>query len=163
MADNKEVGLSHISKDNQPTMVDVSHKANTRREAKAEGRVYLPPPISSLFQDGDIVGPKGPVFQTAIVAATQGSKKTWDLIPFCHPIPLENISIEIKMEKEGLAHVLATAVTTGKTGVEMEALTAVSLACLTIYDMCKAMSHEMEIRDIRLLSKSGGKSDYRQH
>ena len=141
-------------------MVDVGNKVVTWREAVAQARVNLPPAVMQKAQGGEILSAKGPVFQTAIIAATQAAKKTWDLIPLCHPIALERCSIEINLEGSE-AIVTARVGCHHKTGVEMEALTAVSVAALTIYDMCKALSHEIAIGDIRLLEKTGGKSDYR--
>ena len=140
-------------------MVDVGGKTVTWREAVAQAIVILPEPILQLAQGGDILGPKGPVFQTAIIAATQAAKKTWDLIPLCHPIALEKCSVEIHVEgNKAVIH--AHVACHHKTGVEMEALTAASVAALTIYDMCKALSHNIVISEIRLLEKTGGKSDF---
>jgi len=140
-------------------MVDVGDKTITFREAAAQARVALPEEVLLKAQGGEILSAKGPVFQTAIIAGTQAAKKTWDLIPLCHPIALERCSIEIKLDGKE-ARVVARVACHNKTGVEMEALTAVSVAALTIYDMCKALSHEIVIHDIRLLEKTGGKSDY---
>ncbi len=140
-------------------MVDVGSKNATFREALAQAVVVLPEEVLRQAQGGDILGSKGPVFQTAIVAGTQAAKKTWDLIPLCHPIALERCSLDIRLQgKEAV--IQARVACHHKTGVEMEALTAVSVAALTIYDMCKALSHDIVIRDIRLLEKTGGKSDY---
>ncbi len=143
-----------------PGMVDVGAKPATPREARAQARVALPEEVLRHAQGGDILGAKGPVFQTAIIAGTQAAKKTWDLIPLCHPIALERCSIEITLE-EGEAVIRTRVSCHQKTGVEMEALTAASVAALTVYDMCKALSHNIVIREIRLLEKTGGKSDYR--
>ncbi len=141
-------------------MVDVGAKAVTLREAVAQARVSLPEEVLRQAQSGEILAPKGPVFQTAIIAAVQAAKKTWDLIPLCHPIALERCSVDIALEG-GEARVTARVACHHRTGVEMEALTAASIAALTIYDMCKALSHDIVIREIRLLEKTGGKSDYR--
>ncbi|GJL73366.1 MAG: cyclic pyranopterin monophosphate synthase accessory protein [Nitrosomonas sp.] len=150
--------LSHIDAQNRPCMVDVSGKAITLRTAVAEAILRLPHKIQEALEDGDITSPKGPVFHTAIIAGTQAVKRTHELIPFCHPLPVESITITIKPRNDVLViHCLVSC--TSKTGVEMEALTGVSVAALTIYDMCKAMSHAMIIEQIRLLEKTGGKSD----
>ena len=141
-------------------MVDVGAKTATWREAEALALVALPEEVLRYAQGGDILASKGPVFQTAIIAAIQAAKKTWDLIPLCHPIPLERCAVDIHLEGSE-AVVKARVACHHKTGVEMEALTAASVAALTIYDMCKALSHRIVIREIRLLEKTGGKSDYR--
>ena len=140
-------------------MVDVGGKAVTWREAVAQAIVTLPEQVLRLAQRGDILAPKGPVFQTAIIAGTQAAKKTWDLIPLCHPIALERCSVEIRLEGSD-AVIQVRVACHHKTGVEMEALTAASVAALTVYDMCKALSHDIVIREIRLLEKTGGKSNY---
>lgn len=150
--------LSHINAQNQPSMVDVSDKAITLRTAEAEAVLRLPQEVLDAVKGDDINSPKGPVFHTAIIAGTQAVKRTHELIPFCHPLPVEGITITIKPKDDDL--VIRCRVTcTNKTGVEMEALTGVSVAALTIYDMCKSMSHAMVIERIRLLEKTGGKSD----
>ena len=153
--------LTHIDEDsNQPSMVDVSAKTESQRSAKARGFVYLPESIFSRLENGDIATKKGPVFQTAIIAGTQAAKRTSDWIPFCHPLILESIKISITPEPEHSRIKIESLVKlTGKTGVEMEALTAVSAAALTLYDMCKALSHDMRIGEIELTEKTGGKSD----
>jgi cyclic pyranopterin phosphate synthase len=152
--------LSHVDSENNPGMVDVSSKKITRRNALAQAVVVLPEEVTALLENGDIKSKKGPVFQTAIIAGTMAVKKTSDLIPFCHPLGLEDCKIRIKITKNELLIECEVAVT-GKTGVEMEALTGATVAALTVYDMCKAMSHNIVIKDIRLLEKKGGKSDYR--
>jgi cyclic pyranopterin phosphate synthase len=152
--------FSHIDKNNQPTMVDVSDKAVTERRAHATASVFLPPAVRDAIQGADIQTAKGPVFQTAIIAGTMAAKRTHELIPFCHPLGLESFKITIAMNAEGAAVIDCRVRVHHKTGVEMEALTGVSIAALTIYDMCKALSHDMVIGDVRLKSKSGGKSDY---
>ncbi len=150
--------LSHINAQNQPSMVDVSDKAITQRTAEAEAILRLPPEVLEAMQNEDIASPKGPVFHTAIIAGTQAVKRTHELIPFCHPLPVEGITITIKPMDDMLA-IRCRVTCTHKTGVEMEALTGVSIAALTIYDMCKSMSHAMVIERIQLLEKTGGKSD----
>ncbi len=149
--------LSHVNDQNKPAMVDVSRKEMTRRVAEAMAEVWLGPEVVKHLQGDDIVTPKGPVFQTAILAGVMAAKKTSDLIPFCHPLPLEDCQIKIVLAGE-TAHIHTSAVTTAKTGVEMEALTAASVAALTIYDMCKALTPEMVIGEVCLLSKTGGKT-----
>ena len=151
--------LSHIDKKNQPTMVDVADKAVTQRTAHAQAVVRLPPEVSAAIDAGDLQTPKGPVFHTAIIAGTQAAKKTHELIPFCHPLGLEGCKLTIELVDD-CAVVDCRARVTHKTGVEMEALTGASVAALTIYDMCKALSHDMVIEGVRLISKTGGKSDY---
>jgi len=161
--------FSHVDKNNQPTMVDVADKVASERTAHAAARVFLPPEIRrEIVGDaqvgdtggGDIHTKKGPVFQTAIIAGTMAAKRTHELIPFCHPLGLESCKISIVLD--GVDALIECKVRVHhKTGVEMEALTGVSVAALTVYDMCKALSHDMVIGDIRLLSKTGGKSDYR--
>ena len=138
-------------------MVDVSDKAVTKRTAVAESRVRFPAAVAAALRDQDLQSAKGPVFDTAIVAGVLGAKRTHELIPFCHPLGLENCRIVIEMEGD-CAVIRCTATVTHKTGVEMEALTGASIAALTVYDMCKALSHEIVIADTRLLSKTGGKS-----
>ncbi|MGB0370366.1 MAG: cyclic pyranopterin monophosphate synthase MoaC [Opitutales bacterium] len=153
--------LSHIDDaTNQPTMVDVSNKAPTQRMAKARGYVYLPTEVFARLENGDIATKKGPVFHTAIIAGTQAAKRTSDWIPFCHPLILESIKVFITPEpEESRVKIESVVKLSGKTGVEMEALTAVSAAALTLYDMCKALSQDMRISDIELVEKTGGKSD----
>ncbi len=154
-----KMSFSHVNSQNQPGMVDIGNKVVSWREACAQAKIDLPREVLEMAQGGEILSKKGPVFQTAIIAGTQAAKKTWDLIPLCHPIALERCSLEINLEG-GMAVIVARVACHHKTGVEMEALTAVSIAALTVYDMCKALSHEIVIRDIRLLEKTGGKSDY---
>ena len=153
--------LSHIDEGNQPTMVDVSQKTVTLRTAHARALVLLPAPVRDAIQDGDIASAKGPVFQTAIIAGTMAAKKTHDLIPFCHPIGLDGCKIRIELNAAGDAQIDCETKVTHKTGVEMEALTGASVAALTVYDMCKALSHDIVIDRVHLVSKTGGKSDYR--
>lgn len=152
--------LSHIDDKNQPAMVDVSDKTVTARTAHARGFVRLPAEVRAAVQDGEIASAKGPVFQTAIIAGTMGAKNTPGLIPFCHPIGLDGCRVEIALTESGDVVIDCTAKVTSKTGVEMEALTGVGVAALTIYDMCKALSHDIVIDNIHLVSKTGGKSDY---
>jgi cyclic pyranopterin phosphate synthase len=152
--------LSHIDEKNQPTMVDVGDKAVTQRTAHARALVRLPDAVRAAIDGDEIRTKKGPVFQTAIIAGTMAVKRTHELIPFCHPIGLEGCRINIELNKEGAAVIDCYTRVTHKTGIEMEALTGASVAALTIYDMCKALSHDIVISDIRLIEKTGGKSDY---
>ncbi|MBT5560063.1 MAG: cyclic pyranopterin monophosphate synthase MoaC, partial [Proteobacteria bacterium] len=134
----------------------ISDKSSTKRIAIAESLVVLPAPVSVAINNNDV--PKGDVFATARIAGIQAAKKCAELIPLCHPLPLSKVSIDFEHPDDGNILVRAECSTTGKTGVEMEALTAASVAALTIYDMCKGIDKGMEIRRTRLLSKSGGKS-----
>lgn len=154
--------LSHVDANNQPTMVDVGGKAVTARTAVARSIVVLPPEVLAAVAGDEIVTKKGPVFQTAIIAGTMAAKKTHELIPFCHPIGLERCKFSIELQANGEVIIDCEVGLNHKTGVEMEALTGASIAALTIYDMCKALSHDIVIRDTRLLSKTGGKSDFGQ-
>lgn len=141
-------------------MVDITGKSPNRRTAVAEARMELGAEIIGKFQNNDLHGPKGPVFQTAIIAGTMAVKKTSELIPFCHPLPVENCEFQILPDASGVV-IRCEVSTTGKTGVEMEAMTGASIAALTVYDMCKAMNKAIRILDLRLISKTGGKSgDY---
>lgn len=140
-------------------MVDVSAKAVTARVAKAEATVFLGKEIMSQMTGDELITKKGPVFQTAIIAGVMAAKRTHELIPFCHPLGLEDVQVSIEAKDER-AIIRTMAKVTGKTGVEMEALTAASVAALTIYDMCKALSHDMVIEHIQLTEKTGGKSDF---
>lgn len=146
---------------NQPSMVDVSDKLVTKRTAIARSIVVLGEAIMQQLNGGDIQTKKGPVFQTAIIAGTMAAKKTSELIPFCHPIGLDNCKVNIRINDQNEVVVECLATVTAKTGIEMEALTGATVAALTIYDMCKAMSHDIVIRETRLIEKTGGKSDYR--
>ena len=152
--------LSHIDKKNQPTMVDVGDKKVTDRTAHARAIVYLPESVRTAIVGNDITTAKGPVFQTAIIAGTQAAKKTHELIPFCHPIGMDSCKFEISVDDSGRVTIDCHTRVMHKTGIEMEALTGVSVAALTIYDMCKALSHDIVIEQVRLIAKTGGKSDY---
>lgn len=151
--------FSHIDKNNNPKMVNVIDKNFSKRKATARASMYLGDEIVKLLNDSDIKTKKGPVFQTAIIAGIQAVKKTSDLIPMCHPLPLDGIDIDIEFTNEENINILCTVEMEGKTGVEMEALTGVSVAALTVYDMCKAISQKMVIQNIMVLEKTGGKSD----
>lgn len=151
--------LSHVNENGNAAMVDVSGKSDSIRIAKAAAEIVFPENLNILFQNNEYNSPKGPVFQTARIAGIQGVKRTSDLIPLCHPLAITGIDVQIEKTPSG-ARIVCTVKTFGKTGVEMEALTGASVAALTIYDMCKAMSFEMEIGGVKLLEKSGGKSKY---
>jgi cyclic pyranopterin phosphate synthase len=149
--------LSHLDESGRSRMVDVTAKDDTAREAIAKGSVRMKPQTLALIQSGGV--PKGDVLAVAQVAGVMAAKRTPDLIPMCHPLLLTGIDVCLEPdEKESAVHITATVRTTGKTGVEMEALTAVSVAALTIYDMCKAVDRGMRIEGVRLVRKSGGKS-----
>jgi cyclic pyranopterin phosphate synthase len=150
--------LSHIGSDNQPRMVDVGHKAATQRTARAQARVQLPADVAAQLRDAGHMTPKGPVLTTANLAGVMGAKATPQLIPLCHPLMLERCNVSLTVDGDEIVIVCEVACH-GTTGVEMEALTGASIAALTVYDMCKAMSHDIVIRDVRLLHKSGGKRD----
>ena len=153
------MSFTHLDADQHPAMVDVSDKAATKRTATAEARVHFPPEVAAALRANGLRSPKGPVFDTAIVAGVMGAKRTHELIPFCHPLGIENCKIAIDLQ-ENTALIRCTVTVHHKTGVEMEALTGASIAALTVYDMCKALSHGIVIGDIRLLSKDGGKRSY---
>ena len=155
--------LSHLDSDGDITMVDVSGKIATTREAHASGQVVFPADIYKQIKAAAGMTKKGSITQTAHIAGIMAAKRTHDLIPLCHPLPLDKIGLSFEYDdnKHSIT-VTATVKVTHKTGVEMEALTAVSVACLTIYDMTKAISHDITIDNIHLLNKTGGKSDY-QH
>ncbi len=154
--------LSHVDERGEPTMVDVSGKEVTKRTAVAEARVRFPPEVARSLQQSGYATAKGPVFHTAIVAGVMAAKRTHELIPFCHPLGLENCRVEIDMDGQDEARVRCSVAVHHKTGVEMEALTGATVAALTIYDMCKALSHEITIAGIRLIEKRGGKQDHAQ-
>lgn len=154
MTENK---LSHIDEAGKARMVDVGHKPDTTRVAVAKGAVRMQPETLAMIRQGNMK--KGDVLTVAEIAGVMGAKKTSELIPLCHPLSLDQVLVEISLD-DGLPglQITATARTQGKTGVEMEALMAVSIAALTIYDMAKAVEKTMQITDIRLVSKSGGQS-----
>ncbi len=151
--------LSHISESGEAEMVDVSGKQVTSRTATASGKVVLPRAVFDEISSNDLVSKKGSIVQTAVLAGIQAVKKTSELIPLCHQLPISKIDIDIKPVESEL-HIRCTVKCSAQTGVEMEALTGVSTAALTIYDMCKAMSHDIRITDIQLEHKSGGKTDF---
>ncbi len=150
-------GLTHLDEHGRASMVDVGSKPETEREAVARGFVSMLPETLRLIADGQIA--KGDALATARLAGIMGAKQTAQLIPLCHPLPLTHVAVDMEIDEEKVGiQVKATAKTSAKTGVEMEALTAVSVAALTIYDMCKAVDRAMRIQDVRLVRKRGGKS-----
>jgi cyclic pyranopterin phosphate synthase len=154
--------FTHIDAHNQPTMVDVGDKTATERRAHARTIVQLPPEVLEKLVDGDIQSAKGPVFQTAIIAGTMAVKKTSELIPFCHPLPIEQCKITIAADEQQRIVIDCTVRVHHKTGVEMEALTGASVAALAIYDMCKGLSHDIVIESTQLIEKTGGKRDFKR-
>jgi cyclic pyranopterin phosphate synthase len=152
--------FTHVDEKNFPNMVDVAEKKVTVRTAIAKGCLHVPASLYENFDGKDLNSKKGPVFSTAIVAATMAVKKTSDLIPFCHPIPIEGCRVEFCLFNSTTIEITVFVKTTGKTGIEMEAITGVQIAALTLYDMCKSWTHELEITNVRLVKKTGGKSDY---
>ncbi len=157
----KKEHLSHVNAKGDPTMVDVSSKVPTRRSAWARSKVIMTDAIVAQIKNNDIHTKKGPVFHTAIIAGVMGAKKTSELIPFCHPLSLEDCAIEITREDKSII-IDCRVITTGKTGVEMEAMTGASVAALTLYDMCKALSHDIRLQETLLMEKKGGKRDFRR-
>lgn len=157
MAEDK---FTHLDKSGKANMVDVGAKKESKRVAKAQALVRVSKEILAAFENDDLQTKKGPVFQTAIIAGIMASKKTSELIPLCHPLSLDKCNLWIKINDEQLIEIIGEASITGKTGVEMEALTAVSVAALTVYDMCKSFGHDIIIEQVRLLEKFGGKSDF---
>lgn len=154
--------MSHLDSNGNPTMVNVGEKPVTHRLARARAVVELGEEILSRLQQGELQTKKGAVFQTAILAGIMAAKKTGDLIPLCHPLGLEDCQISITPISKSDIAIEYAAELHGKTGVEMEALTGATLAALTIYDMCKALSHSIVIKEIKLIEKRGGKSDFKR-
>ncbi|MBM4231457.1 MAG: cyclic pyranopterin monophosphate synthase MoaC [Gammaproteobacteria bacterium] len=154
--DRAHAGLTHLDAARRPTMVDISDKTVTRRSATAEARIKLPSSVARALVTTGHRTRKGPVFDTAIIAGVQAVKRTYELIPFCHPLPIEHCDIDIDAQKTHVT-IRCTVATAHKTGVEMEALTGATAAALTIYDMCKALSHDIVVESVRLLDKSGGR------
>jgi cyclic pyranopterin phosphate synthase len=152
--------VSHVDADGRPSMVDVTAKQATLRVATATATLRFPREAFDTLRAAGFQAAKGPVFHTAIVAGTMAAKRTHELIPFCHPLGLERCDIAIAPAGEDSLEVRCTTAVHHRTGVEMEALTGAAVAALTVYDMCKSLSHGIVIESVRLLSKSGGKSDY---
>ena len=153
--------FTHINEEGLAAMVDIGEKKISQRKAVARSIVALPDEVAEKLVANDIKTKKGPVFQTAIIAGIMAAKKTGELIPLCHPLGLDNCKIEIKINEQQLV-IDCTATITGKTGVEMEALTGATIAALTVYDMCKALSHDIIIKEIKLMEKTGGKNDFKR-
>jgi len=142
-------------------MVNVSDKKITKRTAIAKASMFLGKEVISHFTNDELITKKGPVLQTAIIAGIQAVKKTAELIPMCHPLLINGVDIDINIVDDEHIEVYCKVIIEGKTGVEMEALTGANITCLTIYDMCKSISQEMIIKEVKLLEKTGGKSDIR--
>jgi cyclic pyranopterin monophosphate synthase len=153
--------FSHLNEQGLAAMVDISEKEVSQRLAVARSIVVLPDEVLNKLIDGDIQTKKGAVFQIAIIAGIMAAKKTGELIPLCHPLGLDNCTIDIRIQKQELV-IDCTATITAKTGVEMEALVGASIAALTVYDMCKALSHDIIIKEIKLVEKTGGRHDYKR-
>jgi len=154
--------LTHINKKGQPEMVNVGEKLVTARTATARSIVYMPQEVMEKFTGNDIESKKGPVFQTAIIAGIMAAKKTGELIPLCHPLGLDNCKIDIHINDAHEVVIDCSVSITAKTGVEMEALVGASIAALTVYDMCKALSHDIVIKETKLMEKTGGKRDFKR-
>ena len=155
----KRAVLTHLDSDGRPSMVDVSAKAVTARAAQAECRVKFPPAIAAQLRDNGLKSAKGGIVDTAIIAGTMAVKKTHELIPFCHPLPIDGCRFTIDWCDARTLRITCTVRITHRTGVEMEALTGATIAALTVYDMCKALSHAIVIGPAKLLGKRGGKRD----
>ncbi len=159
MADSN---FSHLDAAGNPSMVDVSEKTATRRSARAQAIVQLPKAALDLLEGDDIRTPKGPVFQTAIIAGVMAAKKTGELIPLCHPLGMDHCEVTIHINDQQEVVINCTAAINAKTGIEMEALTGATVAALTIYDMCKALSHDIVIQEVKLMEKTGGRRDFKR-
>jgi cyclic pyranopterin phosphate synthase len=155
-------GLTHLDRNNRPAMVDVGAKEVTHRVAEAEARITLPRNVAKALQASGHRTKKGPVFDTAIIAGVMAAKRTHELIPFCHPLELNKCDVEIEASRGGAIIIRCRVSVHHRTGVEMEALTGATVAALTVYDMCKALSHDIQIGPVRLLSKTGGKRDFQR-
>lgn len=154
--------FTHINKKNNPKMVNISEKKVTKRKAIAKATMFLGKEIINQFTNSELITKKGPVFQTAIIAGIQAVKKTSDIIPMCHPLLINGVDIDISVIDATQIEVTCEVSIEGKTGVEMEALTGVSATCLTIYDMCKAFNQKMIIKEVKLVEKKGGASDFKK-
>lgn len=152
--------LTHVDSQLQPTMVDITTKKDTERTATAETEIHFPIEMTPHIHDGEIYLKKGPVFQTAIIAGTMAVKKTYEAIPFCHHIPIESCKFAFQFDEQLICKISCTVKTNYKTGVEMEALHGAMIAALTVYDMCKALSHKIIIKETKLVAKTGGKSTF---
>ncbi len=154
--------FTHLDDKGNPAMVDVSEKAITHRTATARSIVVMPEEVMNKLENGDIQTKKGSVFQTAILAGIMASKKTGELIPLCHPLGLDNCKVNIHVNDAREVVIDCTTSITAKTGIELEALVGASIAALTVYDMCKAMSHDIVIKETKLMEKKGGKRDFKR-
>jgi cyclic pyranopterin phosphate synthase len=154
-----KTNFTHIGDKNQPKMVNVGDKKSTKRKATAKATMFLGSEIIAHFNNEELITKKGPVFQTAIIAGIQAVKKTSEIIPMCHPLLINGVDIDIEITDKEHIEILCTVSIEGKTGVEMEALTGATIAALTVYDMCKSISQKMVIKEVKLIEKSGGKSD----
>ena len=152
--------LTHLDPSGRPAMVDVSHKVATAREATAGCRVRFPATVAAQLRASGLKSAKGGIVDTAVIAGTMAVKRTHELIPFCHPLPIDGCSIAIDWDGETSLRIECTVRTVHRTGVEMEALPGATVAALTVYDMCKALSHRIVIGPAKLLRKRGGKSDF---
>ncbi|GHE35452.1 cyclic pyranopterin monophosphate synthase MoaC [Vulcaniibacterium thermophilum] len=152
--------LTHLDAAGRPAMVDVSGKPVTAREARAECRVRFPPAVAAQLRTSGLRGPKGGIVDTAVVAGTLAVKRTHELIPFCHPLPIDGCRIAIDWHDERSLRIECAVRTTHRTGVEMEALTGATVAALTVYDMCKALGHRIVLGPARVLAKRGGRRDF---
>ena len=152
-------GLTHLDKHGRPAMVDVSGKAVTAREARAECRVVFPADVAARLHESGLRSAKGGIVETAVVAGTMAVKRTHELIPFCHPLPIDGCRLTIEWDSADALRIECSVRTTHRTGVEMEALTGATVAALTVYDMCKALSHDIVLGPARLLAKRGGRHD----
>ena len=157
---HKTASLTHLDAQGRPTMVDVSAKVVTARAATAECRVKFPAAVALQLRKNGLKSAKGGVVETAIVAGTLAVKRTHELIPFCHPLPIDGIRFAIDWRGERELEIVCTVNTTHRTGVEMEALTGATIAALTVYDMCKALSHAIMLGPAKLRGKRGGKRDF---
>lgn len=156
MAENQ---FTHLNKKNQPKMVNVGDKIITKRTAIARTEMFLGEEIINCFDNKELTTKKGPVFQTAIIAGIQAVKKTAELIPMCHPLMINGVDIDIEIIDNEHIEIICKVEIEGKTGVEMEALTGANITALTVYDMCKSISQKMVIKELKLIRKTGGKSD----
>jgi cyclic pyranopterin phosphate synthase len=154
--------FTHLDAEGNPNMVDVGTKKVTRRTARARSIVVLGDEIMDQLEGQELHTKKGPVFQTAVLAGIMASKKTGELIPLCHPLGLDNCDVHIQVNEQREVVIDCTARITAKTGVEMEALTGATVAALTVYDMCKAFSHDIVIKETKLMEKTGGKRDFKR-
>lgn len=155
----KKSRLTHVDTAGRPAMVDVSAKPVTVREAKAECQVRFPPKVAQELKQSGLKTAKGAVIDTAIIAGTMAVKRTHELIPFCHPLPIDGCRFDVGWAGENSLRIECAVRTAHRTGVEMEAMTGASIAALTVYDMCKALSHAIVIGPAKLVAKRGGKRD----